>query len=44
MFEKKNCEIQSTTSEVGYSVCSKMSVVDDTKSDMEYNCSKCTDR
>ncbi len=44
MLEKNNCEIRLNTSEDSYSVCSKMSVVDDAKTDMEYNCTRCADR
>lgn len=44
MREKNNCEVKANVKGSGDSICSKLSVVDDTKTDMEYNCFGCTDR
>ncbi len=44
MPEKKACEFRNNNSEAANSVCSKLAVVDETKSDMEYNCYGCINK
>lgn len=41
MSEYKDCFIKNSKTEEGFSICEKLSVVDDTKTDMEYDCSSC---
>ncbi len=44
MPEKNTCEYRNNSSETANSICSKLSVVDETKSDMEYNCYGCINK
>lgn len=41
MSEYKDCYIKNGNTEGGFSICEKLSVVDDTKTDMEYDCFSC---
>ncbi len=44
MLNYNKCDIKNKEydSNCKFSTCSQLSVVDDTKTDMEYNCFKCT--
>lgn len=43
MYNKSVCDIRANNLEKDYSVCIQLSFVDETKTDEEYNCSKCKD-